>query len=1040
MRKSHVKVFPSGAIVFVLIILGGVFPSMAQALSLTINFGGSGTGRVEGSSDVPGTDPFNIFTSQTINYDLVQPPSTVVLTAFPTGLGASQSTFGGWTGCASTSGTQCTVVMSADQTVAVAFNLVPANVGPVVNAGPSQTITLPSTATLTGTVTDDGLPTPPGTVTSTWSKVSGPGTVTFANASAASTTASFSQAGTYVLQLTANDGALSTSANVTITVNPAPPQNQAPSVNAGPSQTITLPSTATLTGTVTDDGLPTPPGVVTSTWSKVSGPGTVTFANASAASTTASFSQAGTYVLRLTATDGELSRSSDLTITVTAIQRTLTVTKAGTGSGTVTSAPGGISCGGDCTETYANGTAVTLTAAAGTGSTFAGWSGGVGTCAGTTNPCAVTMTAARAVTATFTQSTQNQAPSVNAGPSQTITLPSTATLTGTVIDDGLPTPPGVVTTLWSKVSGPGTVTFANAGELSTTASFSQAGTYLLRLTATDGSLSKSANVTITVNPANQAPSVNAGPSQTITLPNTATLSGTITDDGLPTTPGTVTSTWSKVSGPGTVTFANAAAATTTTSFSQAGTYLLRLTATDGALSKSADVNITVNSKPVVTVPDARGTWAGTGSGTLGNCQNPIDNGSGTVPVTLVISNQTRASFSGSGSFSLDLDEGLFKINFSLSGILTPNGAFTASGPFESRRVSDNAFGGSGIGNFSGTLSNNNLVFSQFEGQTTIGDTCHLTATVSLTRNGPVPMPIIILMNAPNDLNADGTADLLWRNKQSGVVVAWLMNDAAIASTGVLAGVPMNWQIMGMGDVNADGQADVIWRNTTNGVVAVWLMDGLTITSVGFPGAASLSYVIKGIGDVDGNGTADIVWRDTLSGAVAIWLMNGPTIVSSGFPSGVPLEWEIAGMGDVNADGQADVIWRNTTNGVVAVWLMNGLTITSVGFPGAASLSYVIKEIGDVDGNGTDDIIWHDTLSRAVAIWLMNGPTVAFAGFPGGVPPEWEITGMGDVNADGKADLIWQNRASGAVALWLMNGQDVLRATFPSGASTDWEIQ
>jgi hypothetical protein len=50
--------------------------------------------------------------------------------------------------------------------------------------------------------------------------VSGPGTVTFGDANALSTSASFSIDGTYVLRLTANDNALSTTDDVTITVNP----------------------------------------------------------------------------------------------------------------------------------------------------------------------------------------------------------------------------------------------------------------------------------------------------------------------------------------------------------------------------------------------------------------------------------------------------------------------------------------------------------------------------------------------------------------------------------------------------------------------------------------------------------------------------------------------------------------------------------------------------------------------------------------------------------------------------------------------------
>jgi CARDB len=94
------------------------------------------------------------------------------------------------------------------------------NTAPAVSAGSDQMINLPSNANLDGTVTDDGLPNPPGTVTNTWSKVSGPGTVTFGNPNAVDTTASFSAAGSYVLRLTANDSALSTSDDVNITVNP----------------------------------------------------------------------------------------------------------------------------------------------------------------------------------------------------------------------------------------------------------------------------------------------------------------------------------------------------------------------------------------------------------------------------------------------------------------------------------------------------------------------------------------------------------------------------------------------------------------------------------------------------------------------------------------------------------------------------------------------------------------------------------------------------------------------------------------------------
>jgi hypothetical protein len=91
--------------------------------------------------------------------------------------------------------------------------------------------------------------------------------------------------------------------------------NQAPVVNAGTAQQIVWPAAATLQGGFTDDGLPNPPGVVTIAWSKVSGPGEVTFANPTSPVTTASFSQPGTYVLRITARDGEFTSQAEVTIT-----------------------------------------------------------------------------------------------------------------------------------------------------------------------------------------------------------------------------------------------------------------------------------------------------------------------------------------------------------------------------------------------------------------------------------------------------------------------------------------------------------------------------------------------------------------------------------------------------------------------------------------------------------------------------------------------------------------------------------------------------
>src|SRR5439155_20546745 len=109
-------------------------------------------------------------------------------------------------------GTNCTFVAGAPFSSGT-------NAAPVVNARPDQNITLPATASLSGSYTDDGLSGFP--VTTQWT-ASGPGTVTFGNATALVTTATFSAAGTYTLTLTANDGLLSGNDAVQIIVAAAP--------------------------------------------------------------------------------------------------------------------------------------------------------------------------------------------------------------------------------------------------------------------------------------------------------------------------------------------------------------------------------------------------------------------------------------------------------------------------------------------------------------------------------------------------------------------------------------------------------------------------------------------------------------------------------------------------------------------------------------------------------------------------------------------------------------------------------------------------
>jgi len=93
-------------------------------------------------------------------------------------------------------------------------------------------------------------------------------------------------------------------------------RNQPPVVNAGADARVTLPADLPLSASVSDDGMPNPPARTLATWSKVSGPGPVTFDDVSSPATTATFQIAGQYVLRLTADDGALRAIDEMTVDV----------------------------------------------------------------------------------------------------------------------------------------------------------------------------------------------------------------------------------------------------------------------------------------------------------------------------------------------------------------------------------------------------------------------------------------------------------------------------------------------------------------------------------------------------------------------------------------------------------------------------------------------------------------------------------------------------------------------------------------------------
>jgi hypothetical protein len=185
-------------------------------------------------------------------------------------------------------------------------------------------------------------------------------------------------------------------------------------------------------------------------------------------------------------------------------QHTLTVNPAGNGTGTVTSNPAGINCGATCAANFNYGQSVTLTAAPAAGSGFTGWSDSG--CPGTA-PCTVSVTAASAVTATFTlqytltvSKDGNGAGTVTSSPAGINCGPTCAAAFDDGLDVTLTAAPsnGSTFTGWSISGCPGTApcTVSITAASSVTATFT-----LLPRTLTVNKAGNGTGGTVTSNPA-----------------------------------------------------------------------------------------------------------------------------------------------------------------------------------------------------------------------------------------------------------------------------------------------------------------------------------------------------------------------------------------------------------------------------------------------------------------------------------------------------------------------------------------------------------
>ena len=471
---------------------------------------------------------------------------------------------------------------SAPDTVTISTT----NSAPVAGAGPDQTVLVGTSVTLDGQGSHDA---DGNALTFQWALTSRPAgsTAALSDPAAVSPTFTIDRPGLYVAQLVVRDGTVD-SAPDTVTISTT---NSAPVADAGPAQTVFVGTAVTLDGSGSSD---VDGDALAFRWAFTARPAAsaATLANPTAVAPSFTVDAPGSYVLQLTVNDGTVDGAPD-TVTITTMN-SQPVSNAGADqsvtAGDFVALDGTASSDADgelLTYRWAilarpSGSTAALSDPAAAQPTFTADVGGTYLVQLIVNDGHVD-----SAPDTATISTINSQPVANAGADRSVTAGDLVTLDGTASADA---DGELLTYRWAILARPAGSTAALSDSTAAQPAFTAdlGGTYLVQLIVNDGHVDSGPDTTtISSVPApvpNAAPMANAGPDQTKSAGQTVTLDGSASsDDGQPQplSYAWVSNTGFSAAGPG------------ATVSLPVGIHVFTLTVSDGALSATDTVTITV---------------------------------------------------------------------------------------------------------------------------------------------------------------------------------------------------------------------------------------------------------------------------------------------------------------------------------------------------------------------------------------------------------------------------------------------------------------
>jgi len=274
---------------------------------------------------------------------------------------------------------------------------------------------------------------------------------------------------------------------------------------------------------------------------------------------------------------------------------------------------------------------------------------------------------------------------------------------------------------------------------------------------------------------------------------------------------------------------------------------------------------------------------------------------------------------------------------------------------------------------------------------------------------------------PYDLDGNGTVDRVFREEQSGELLAFLVDGAVSHSPAVLdRGANPNLHVSGSADFDGDGKADLIAADETTGGAELWLMDGTQVRSRATIASLGAGWYARALGDENLDGTHRLLWRNLTTGETQIWSMNNAQVLAQAPLLPLSPEWRVWATCDLDGDGFRDVTFVDASRNRALAWLLGDGDVAdeiSVAHPGEG---WSLQACGDFENDGREALVWQrNSHLRFWEVASTSDPTVEATLRPGTAPKRVELGQAGDFDGDGDADLLY-TRPLDAVALTCTN--------------------